>query len=319
VSVSARLSQALVVAGIALAGSVVLTAGASATTSAAPYVDPDAVGSIGLCNQAGQQITSGSVTAQPFAWRAVSTQPAPAPYNNTGRTATLVAYQPQQGLPAGDWSGTQLTSSSRYSNPANPMAAATAADQTLQDIIAEYPPRWDGFLQLRIYLGTANEQAYDQRYPSLNIQVTGDTWQAVGGSTVNCASGTAESLESVLLPSTTTTAPPTTAPSSAPPSTSVSTEGKGTPSVTKPDGSDRSGSKSSSGGTALAAGTHAEDTNQSTNVPLMGGVGIAVLAVLAAATLLVVRRRRLASPAAATDLSSTTSSTKSSSTKGDAP
>ena len=219
VSVSARLSRALVIAGIALAGSAALSAGRSATTSAVPYTDPDAVGSIGLCNQAGQQITSGSVTAQPFAWRAVSTQPAPSPYNNTGRTATLVAYQPQQGLPAGDWSGTQLTTSSRYTNPANPMAAATAADQTLQDIIAEYPPRWDGFLQLRIYLGTANEQAYDQNYPSLNIQVTGDTWRAVGGSTVNCASGTAESSESALLPSTTTTAAPTTAPSDATPST----------------------------------------------------------------------------------------------------
>jgi hypothetical protein len=314
VSVLARLSQALVVAGLALAGSVALTAGVSATTSAAPYTDPDAVGSIGLCNQAGQQITSGSVTAQPFAWRAVSTQPAPSPYNNTGRTATLVAYQPQQGLPAGDWSGTQLTSSSRYSNPANPMAAATAADQTLQDIVAEYPPKWDGFLQLRIYLGTANEQAYDQHYPSLNIHVTGDTWQAVGGSTVNCASGTAESLESVLLPSTTTTAPPTPAPS-----ISTSAEGKGAPSNTKPDSSDRSGNKSSSGGTALAAGTPAEATTQSTNVPLMVGVGIAVLAVLAAVTLLVVRRRRLTSQAADTVLGPTTSSTKSSSTKGDAP
>ena len=92
-----------------------------------PYTDPDAVGSIGLCNQAGQQITSGSVTTKPFAWRAVSTQPAPAPYNNAGRTATLLAYQPLQDLPAGDWSGAQMTSSSSYTNPANPMAAATAA------------------------------------------------------------------------------------------------------------------------------------------------------------------------------------------------
>ena len=72
---------------------------AGAATSTVPYTDPDAVGSIGLCNQAGQQITSGSITTRPFAWRAVSTQAAPAPYNNAGRTATLVAYQPQQALP----------------------------------------------------------------------------------------------------------------------------------------------------------------------------------------------------------------------------
>ena len=182
---------------------------AAAASSNAPYTDPNAVGSIGLCNQAGQQITSGSVTAQPFAWRAVSTQPAQAPYNNAGRTATLVAYQPLQGLPPGDWSGTQMTSSSRYSNAASPMAAATAADQSLQDIIEAYPPRWDGFLQLRIYLGTVNEQAYTLHYPALNIQVTGNTWQAVGGSPVNCASGTSVSLESEVLPSSTTSAPTT--------------------------------------------------------------------------------------------------------------
>jgi hypothetical protein len=318
VSVSSRLSQGLVIGGFALASCVGFTGAAGAATSAAPYTDPDAVGSIGLCNQAGQQITSGSVTAQPFAWRAVSTQPAPSPYNNTGRTATLVAYQPQQSLPAGDWSGTQLTTSARYSNPANPMAAATAADQTLQDIIEEYPPKWDGFLQLRIYLGTANEQPYDQRYPSLNIQVTGDTWQAVGGSTVNCASGTAESLESVLLPSTTTTAPPTTTPPSVATPAAASAGTKGTSSNPKPNGSGRSESKTSSGGTALAAGAPTEDSTQSTNVPLIVGLGIAVLVVLAAATLLIVRRRRLSSQVDPV-LSSATSSTKSSSTKGDAP
>ena len=129
----------LVGAALGLVGLLALAGGTRRPARPCPYTDPDAVGSIGLCNQAGQQITSGSVTAKPFAWRAVSTQPAPAPYNNAGRTATLVAYQPQQGLPAGDWSGAQMTSSSRYTNPANPMAAATAADQSLQDIIDGVP------------------------------------------------------------------------------------------------------------------------------------------------------------------------------------
>src|SRR5580698_10446962 len=126
-----------------LLASMALANGVSAASSAVPYTDPAALGSIGLCNQAGQQITSGSVTARPLAWRAVSTQPAQAPYNNAGRTATLVVYQPQQALPPGDWSGTQMTTSASYSNPANPMAAATDSDQSLQDIIEGYPPRWD--------------------------------------------------------------------------------------------------------------------------------------------------------------------------------
>ena len=115
-----------------------------------------------------------------------------------------------------------MTASSSYTNPANPMAAATDGDQSLQSIIEEYPPKWDGFLELRMYLGTANEEPYESQYPALNIQVTGDTWQAIGGSPVNCASGTAQSIESVLLPSSTTTTTPTNAPTTTPPTTAVS-------------------------------------------------------------------------------------------------
>ena len=152
--------------------------------SAVPYSDPDAVGSIGLCNQAGQQITSGNINTAPFAWRAVSSQPAPAPYNGASRTAQLLAYQPLMGLAASDWSGGQLTASSRHSNPGAPMAAATSADPSLAQYMIGYKPDWDGFLELRIYLGAANEQAYTVHYPALNIEVTGQTWQAVGGGPV---------------------------------------------------------------------------------------------------------------------------------------
>jgi hypothetical protein len=290
-----------------------LTGLAAAASSAAPYTDPNAVGSIGLCNQAGQQISSGSVTAQPFAWRAVSTQPAPAPYNNAGRTATLVAYQPLQSLPPGDWSGTQLTSSSSYSNPANPMAAATAADQSLKDIIEAYPPRWDGFLQLRIYLGTVNEQAYTVHYPALNIQVTGSTWQAVGGSQVNCASGTSASLESELLPSTTTSAPTTS------PTTTASAGGKGTSASTTPSTDPHaSESKGATHGPAVASGVPAaaDASLASDHLPLVLGVALAVLVLLAASTTyLLFRRRRLDARAADPVLSSSPST----STKGDTP
>ncbi len=72
----------------------------------------------------------------------------------------------------------------------------------------EFKPDWDGFLQLRMYLGAANEQQYSVHYPALNIQVTGQTWQVVGGGPVNCNSGAAESIESILLPGTTTTTRP---------------------------------------------------------------------------------------------------------------
>ena len=185
-------------------------AGSSGPATTAPYTDQNAVGTIGLCNQAGQQVTSGSTTAAPFAWLAVSTTPAPAPYDNDSRTAILNAYQPQNGLPPGEWSGAELTASSRYTNPQVPMAAATSGDDSLADFMDNYHPRWDGFLQLRMYLGTADQPQYSLHYPALNIQVVGDTWYAVGGGTVNCTAGTAESIESIVLPSATTTTPAST-------------------------------------------------------------------------------------------------------------
>ena len=196
----------LVAVGVILAG-LDGVAGATVTSSGVPYTDANAVGYLGLCNQSGQQVTSGSINTTPFAWRAISSEPAPPPYNNGEGTATLLAFQPLNGLPVGDWSGMELTSSSYYTNPANPMAAATDRDQSLADFIKAYPPEWRGFLQLRIYLGAANQQPYSQKYPTLNIKVTGKTWKAVGGGPVNCASGSAESLEG-LVPSTTTSSSP---------------------------------------------------------------------------------------------------------------
>jgi hypothetical protein len=297
-----------------------LTGTAGAATTVVPYTDPNAVGSIGLCNQAGQQITSGSISTSPFAWRAVSTQPAQSPYNNAGRTATLVAFQPQQALPAGDWSGAEITSSSSYTNPSNPMTAATDGDQSLQSFMEQYPPKWDGFVQLRMYLSTANHQPYEAQYPTLNIQVTGNTWQAVGGSSVNCASGTAESIETMLLPpsTTTTTSTPSTTTTT---SVSGSESGKGA-SVGGTPGSDAdsSGGRGASGGAALAAGTGkvAADT-QPSDLPLVLGIVLAVLVVLGAAFSLVLHRRRRASAQLASDSPLVSPSASSSSTKGDTP
>jgi hypothetical protein len=181
---------------------------------AVPYTDTSALGYIGLCNQAGQQITTGSVSATPFVWRAVSSQAAPAGYNGANGTATLLAYLPVQSLPAGDWSGEQITASSIYTNPQSPMAEGTAQDVPLQDFLQDYPPQWDGFIQLRMYLDATNMEAYEVHYPVLNLEITGDTWTAVGGGPVNCNAGSARSLAAVLAPPTTTPTTTTTLPSS---------------------------------------------------------------------------------------------------------
>jgi LPXTG-motif cell wall-anchored protein len=231
-----RVLTALAVVVVGLLG----VSGMAAAGSGVPYTDPNAVGYIGLCNQGGHQITSGNVDATPFAWRAVSSQAAPAPYNNADRTAILLAYQPQQGLASGEWSGDELTASARYTNPANPMAAATAGDDSLADFIDEFHPKWDGLLQLRMYLGTQNQEQYESHYPVLNIKVTGDTWSALGGGPVNCDSGSAVSLESVVLPAT-------TAPSA-----------KGAKGVKSPTGATVPGSNSHPG--AATSGPHGAST-----------------------------------------------------------
>jgi hypothetical protein len=201
-----RIAQVLGAFGIALAGLGLVPGVASAAGTKAPYSDPGQVGYVGLCNEAGKQITSGSIYSVPFAWRAVSSVKARAPYNDDWRTAMLLAYQPQNGLTAGEWSGEELTASSRYTNVNHPMAAATKGDQSLEDFLEAYPAVWDGWVELRIYLDTANAEVDSLTYPALDIKVTGDTWHAVGGGPVNCHSGTSESLETEVLghPGTTT-------------------------------------------------------------------------------------------------------------------
>jgi hypothetical protein len=177
------------------------------SSSGVPYTDPAVIGSIGLCNKAGQQITHGSINAKPFAWRAVSSAPAKAPYNAAGRTATFYAYQPRQDVAAGEWSGEMLTASARYTDPAHPMAAATSKDYSLKEFISDFPPMWDGLIELRIYLGAPDAQPDSLNYPATNIKVTGNTWQEVGTiAPAACSSGRSESLETIVLPTTSPTA-----------------------------------------------------------------------------------------------------------------
>lgn len=232
------------VAGLLLVGPG-FQATAATAAGGVPYTDPSSSGFIGLCNQAGEQVTSGSVDTVPFAWRAVSSVPAKPPYNDAGRTATLFAFLPLEGFPPGDWSGETLTAASAYSNPTAPMAAATDKDESLEDFIEAYPPKWNGFIELRLYLDTTDQPAETKHYPTLNIQVSGDTWHAVGGGTVNCGAGTAISAEATLR-----------TPSSTPATTQGGSGGSG--------GSGHSSGSGGSGGSAPTShGSASSDTGAS--------------------------------------------------------
>jgi len=185
---------AMVLAGI-LVGAGALPASADGSV---PWSDPQALGYIGLCNKDRQPVTSGSLTEQPFVWTAVSSQAAPQTYAKG--LATLYAYQPRKGIPPGEWSGYQLSGSSTFTNPQNPMAAGTYADPPLLSFVGSFPPKWQGLVQLRMFLSGPNAGVFSQQYPATTIRITGDTWTVVQGGTPACDAGTARSREEDLLP-----------------------------------------------------------------------------------------------------------------------
>jgi hypothetical protein len=194
------LGAAVLLVGVAALAGVAWARGGSDGT--APYRDAAATGSIGLCDAHGRQVTSGSTGAKPFVWRAVGTTRAPAAYAGAGRTATLYAFQPRPGVPAHEWIGRRLTAGGEYTNPAHPMAAATAADVALRDFLVGYPARDDGFVQLRLYLAAPGQPPLTARYDALDLKVSGSHWHAVGGRHVSCTSGSAVSFETVVRAST---------------------------------------------------------------------------------------------------------------------
>jgi hypothetical protein len=272
---------------------------ASAATGAVPYQDPSAVGYIGLCDRSGHQITHGSITTKPFAWHAVSSVAAKAPYNKAGRTAILLAYQPRPGVPAGEWSGQELTASARYSDAQHPMTAATSGDDSLKDFIEAYHPVWNGMLQIRMYLGAPDQAPYSFTYPTLNVQVTGNTWHAVGGGSVSCARGRSISIESILLPHKTPKPHPSTHATSASASHHrhhqyAAAHSSATP---RPDGSqvaDAAGLTDTSGGSSNSSDVALE-------IALIAGL---VLIVAAGSSLFIRRRHASASGSSATDRTS---------------
>ena len=165
------------------------------STVKAPYKDSAAAGSIGLCSRAGRQVTSGSMTAKPFVWRATGTTDATGLYAAKGRSATLYAYQPRTDVDPGEWSGQQLTAAGLYTSPAHPTAAGTAQDTDLADFVTAYPAQDDGFVQLRLYLAAPDQPQQVDSYDALDIHVTGSTWHAVGGARVDCSAARSVSFE----------------------------------------------------------------------------------------------------------------------------
>lgn len=219
-----------------------------------PYSDSNAVGTIGLCDKTGALVMRGNIHDHPFVVTTVSSEAAPPPYNGKGGKATLLAYQPREGVVPGRWSGDTLTGASEYTNKAHPMAAATFRDFSLADFLDAFPARWDGMIQLRMYLGAPDTPVLNLPYPTTDIKVSGDTWTVVRGGTGDCSVGKAVSNEVAVFgtaspsPSVPTgsTKPGASASSTAQPSTTGSPSSSGSPGAQAAGSSDPTGSDTGS-------------------------------------------------------------------------
>jgi hypothetical protein len=172
--------------------------GPAAVAQDVPYDDPRSVGLLTLCNRDLEPITSGPIDDRPTFWRAVSDTEAPAPYNDKNRRATLYYHLPRENVDPSQWPSQILTASSTYSNARYPIAQSTPIDLPLRVAVNAFPPKWDGFAQLRLYFST-QYQPLSMVYATADIQIEGDQWRLVRGGDAPCDAGKAVSPE-VLLP-----------------------------------------------------------------------------------------------------------------------
>ncbi len=257
-----------------------------AQAAAVPYTDTRVIGYIGLCDASGQAVTSGSTATLPFVAKAVNSSAAPNGYNGKGSTATLFAYQPRQGVDPGNWSGEQLTGSSQFTNPAHPATVSTLLDSSLADFVSDFPPKWDGLIQLRMYLGAPEQSAYSAKYDATDIQVSGSSWKVVQGGASLCAAGSATSNENALIPqslaSASASAAHAAALASASANATATASAAGSGSSTAPasaDSTPRSTDSSSSSGSPSAAASSSTGHGGGATATLVGLVAVVVVAI----------------------------------------
>lgn len=272
-----------------------------------PFTDTNDNGSITFCGRNGQAVTSGSLTEQPFVWKAISSAPAPAQYTR----AYLVLYQPIQNVDPGDWTGYTLTNVATFSNAAHPAVQSTNIDLPLLDPDRQIPPVWDGLYQVRMFFTGLGRPVYTETYPAAVIRVTGSTWELVSGGGTSCAAGQAVSATSQIANAKALATPQTIAVGGVPVAGGASSQpstvnGRPSSRVTTPPSSTGTGpagptTTSLGGGDARTAAPPAQAravTNHGdggSSGGLITGVVVAVAAVGATALVLVRRRRAVAS------------------------
>ncbi|WP_418062809.1 hypothetical protein [Pimelobacter simplex] len=154
----------------------------------APYADPASTGVLTLCSAQGEAVTSGKTGDRPFADVVLGESGLPDGTDPTGAVATLYAYQPREGVSPAEYSGTAITAATPYADPARPATEVTAQAWSLGDFVTAFPAGFDGYVQLRLVLGTPGLGSVTDHYDTADIKVDGDSWELVGGGHASCKS-----------------------------------------------------------------------------------------------------------------------------------
>lgn len=286
-----RMRAAIAVVGLALgalSAAVPLAAASTASpTAKAPFTDTNVNAWLTFCNQKDQPVTSGSIYAQPFVWKAISSGEAPPGYRGQAARGTLYAYQPIQYVDPLDWSGQQLTAGAVSSNAHHPVAAATAVDLPLIGFVQAYPPHWNGLVEIRMIYSAGDKELLETPYAAAVIRVSGKTWTLVEGGGGSCSQGQGISVEKAALPKKDLVVHPAAGSSATPAAGGSSSQSPVGASASGGTGS--SGSNSASGSTARLA---AADSSTGMGAGELAGIGGVVLVVVWAAITLIARRRR---------------------------
>lgn len=153
-----------------------------------PYDDPQAAGLITLCSADGAAVTGGRTDDTPFAAVALGETALPSRLDPVGAVVTLFGYQPREGVGPEEFSGIPLTAAGPLADPGRPAVGITEDVYSVGDFVAAFPATWDGFVQLRLYLGTpAVGTLTETPYDTADLRVDGDRWELVRGGSASCA------------------------------------------------------------------------------------------------------------------------------------
>lgn len=178
----ARLGLGLLVVVLVAVGVLVWRLGASPE---APYADPASTGGLTLCSADGKPVTGGRLADRPFADVVVG-ESAPAGADREGAVATLFAYQPREGVSPAEYSGSPITAATPYADPSRPATDVTAQAWSIKDFVTAFPAGFDGYVQLRLVLGSPARGTVTDHYDTADIKVDGDSWELVRGGHASC-------------------------------------------------------------------------------------------------------------------------------------